>query len=68
MQAKQRDEGQASSWRMAGVQLVPPVLNVLLNECHLNTASLLAVDFQTCYSSIDLAPKHSAVRVQFPRR
>lgn len=31
MQAKQRDERSASSWRAAGAQLVPPVLNVLLN-------------------------------------
>lgn len=30
MQAKQRDEGSACSWRAAGAQLVPPVLNALL--------------------------------------
>lgn len=40
MQAKQRDHGSASSWRAAGAQLVPPVLNVLLNEYQLNPASL----------------------------
>lgn len=34
MQAKQRDEGSATSWRAAGVQLVPPVLDVLPDiEC-----------------------------------